>query len=137
MRLGHITLAASLFMARAADAGQLEVGFGKSDITPDVKAKTVFLAGFGHNRKATDIHTPLAVRAIVLKDGPHKVAIASVDVVGLFLPFIEQIRKQLPGFDYVLVGATHNHHGPDTLGLWGPSPLKTGVDPEYMSFIEK
>src|SRR5204863_9616053 len=26
---------------------------------------------------------------------------------------------------------------PDTMGLWGPNPLKSGVDPEYMTFLEK
>src|SRR6266850_1682008 len=94
------------FVAADLASAQLEVGFGKADITPPLNAKPVFLAGFGHNRRATEIHTPLAVRAIVLKDGQRKVAIASVDVVGLFLPFVEGIRRQLPGYDYVLVGAT-------------------------------
>jgi hypothetical protein len=132
-------MAMSVLLAVAGNAlaNQLEVGIAKADVTPDLAAKAVFLAGFGHNRRATEIHTPLAVRAIVLKDGTNKVAIASVDVVGLFLPFVESVRKQLPGFDYVLVGATHNHHGPDTLGLWGPNPLKSGVDAAYMAFLEK
>ena len=39
---------------------------------------------------------------------------ACADVVGLFLPSVERIRKELPGFTYVLVSSTHNHHGPDT-----------------------
>jgi hypothetical protein len=136
MRLGVRELTVLLVAAANASAAHLEVGFGKADITPPINAKPVFLAGFGHNRRATEIHVPLAVRAIVLKDGSHKVAIASVDVVGLFLPFAEGIRRQLPGYDYVLVGATHNHHGPDTMGLWGPNPIKSGVDSDYMTFLE-
>lgn len=131
-----IALVAAMISAHTAGAGQLEVGFGKADITPSINAKKVFLAGFGHNRKATEMHTSLAVRAMVIKDGEHRVAIASVDVVGLFLPFVERIRRQLPGYDYILIGATHNHHGPDTMGLWGPSPFTTGVDPDYMTFLE-
>ncbi len=56
---------------------------------------------------------------------------------GFFLPYVERVRKELPGFDYVLVTSTHNHEGPDTLGLWGPTPLQSGVDPEYVKFVEK
>src|SRR5262249_15004095 len=44
-------------------------------------------------------------------------------------------RARLSGFDYVLVSSTHNHEGPDTLGLWGPAPLVSGVDAEYMGFV--
>lgn len=137
MKLHVFCIVATMLTANAGFAQPLEVGFGQSDITPDPAMQTVFLAGFGHNRRATDIHASLKVRAIVLKDGRRKVAIASVDVIGLFLPFVENIRKQLPGYDYILVGATHNHHGPDTLGLWGPSPIRSGVDLEYMKLLEK
>ncbi len=132
-----LILTASLMMASDATADQLRVGFGQADITPTLGDKPVFLAGFGHNRRAKEIHTTLNVRAIVLADGSRKIAMASVDVVGLFLPLVERIRQQLPGYEYILVGATHSHHGPDTLGLWGPNPFTTGVDPDYMKLIEQ
>src|SRR5262249_3791223 len=32
--------------------------------------------------------------------------------------------------------STHNHEGPDTLGLWGTSPVKSGVDPDYLKTVE-
>jgi hypothetical protein len=60
----------------------------------------------------------------------------SVDVVGLFLPSVERVREKLTGFKYVLVSATHNHEGPDTLGLWGPTPIQSGVDPEFLKKVE-
>src|SRR5262249_34137521 len=31
---------------------------------------------------------------------------------------------------------THNHNGPDTLGLWGPNPFTSGVDPDYLRRVE-
>src|SRR5262245_17921119 len=96
----------------------LSVGFGEMDITPKVGGdKPVFVAGFGANRRATGVHDPLMARAIVLAADKRKVAIVSVDLVGFFLPNVENVRKQLEGFDYVLVSSTHNHEGPDTLGL--------------------
>jgi hypothetical protein len=118
----------------SADA--LLAGFGEADITPQLNGKPVYLAGFSGNRKATAVLDPLAVRAVVLRSGGKTVAIACADVVGLFLPSIERIRKELTGFDYVLVSSTHNHHGPDTMGLWGPSPFASGVDPDYLRHVE-
>ena len=107
----------------------LQVGFGERDITPKVgdKAK-VYLAGFGKDRKATGVHDPLMARAVVLRHGKTKIAVASVDLVGFFLPNVENVRKKLDGFSYVLVTSTHNHEGPDTLGLWGPNPFQSGAD---------
>jgi hypothetical protein len=117
-------------------APALDVGFAEVDVTPELGKKPVFLAGFGQNRKATKVHDPIMVRAAVLGDRDQKVALVSVDVVGLFLPAVERIRAKLPGFKYVLVTATHNHHGPDTLGLWGPTPLQSGIDADYLKKVE-
>lgn len=115
----------------------LEVGFGEVDISPLVAVKPVYMAGFGQNRKATRLHDPLFARAVVLKDGTKKIALVSVDLVGFFHANVKNVRKQLPGFDYVLVSSTHTHEGPDTMGLWGPSPFKSGVDPDYLRSVEE
>lgn len=117
----------------------LEIGFAEADITPKVEAKgkPVYLAGFGQNRKATGVNDPLFARAAVLSDGKRKLALVSVDLVGFFHANVERVRKELKGFDYVLVSSTHNHNGPDTLGLWGPSPLQSGIDADYMALVEK
>jgi hypothetical protein len=125
--------------ARAAPADDaLQAGFAETDITPKVGGdKPVYLAGFGQGRKATAVHDPLKARAVVLQHGKTKIALACVDLVGFFYPNAQHVRDQLPGFDYVLVSSTHNHEGPDTLGLWGASPLQSGVDPDYLQFVEK
>src|SRR5205807_1409410 len=81
----------------------LLAGFAEADITPKLGGKPVYLAGFGHDRKATDVLDPIAVRAVVLRHGGQTVAVACADVVGLFLPSVERVRKELPGFTYVLV----------------------------------
>ncbi len=114
----------------------LSVGFAAADVTPDPAAKPVFLAGFGTNRLATKVHDPILARAVVLSDGTDKIALVCVDVVGLFHPTVERVRKELPGFKSVLVSATHNHEGPDTMGIWGKSPFASGVDPEYLKRLE-
>ena len=116
----------------------LQAGFGEADITPAVGGdKPVYMAGFGHDRKAAGVHDRLKARAVVLKHGSTKIALACVDLVGFFLPNVERVRGRLTGFDYVLASSTHDHEGPDSLGLWGPTPFKCGVDPDYMQTVEK
>src|SRR5437868_9693080 len=75
-------------------------------------------------------------RAVVFATGKARVALVSVDVVGLFREPVERIRKGLPGFAYVLVSSTHNHEGPDTLGLWGPNFFQSGLDPQYLARVQ-
>jgi hypothetical protein len=115
----------------------VEVGFGKAEITPDVDGpKPVWIAGYGHNRRATGVHDPLYARAVVVRDGERKVALVSVDLVGFMYPNTKNVRAQLEGFAYVLVSSTHNHEGPDTIGLWGPAFRESGVDPDYLKKAE-
>lgn len=112
----------------------LRVGFGTVDITPDIKARTVWLAGFSQGRSATNIHDPLAAAAIVLDNGHARVGIVGVDSIGLFHDDVIRIREQIPAdlkLDYVVIAATHNHSTPDMMGLWGPDPFHSGVDPLY------
>jgi hypothetical protein len=119
------------------NATDLEVGIAVADITPRVGGKPVYLAGFGHNRKATGIRDPLKARAVVLKHQGKKIAVVSVDLVGFFRAHVREVRDKLPGFSYVLVSSTHNHEGPDTLGLWGPNPFTSGIDAEYINRVER
>lgn len=123
-------------LAASPVRADLSVGFGQVDLTPALGAKPVFMAGFGTNRVATKVHDPITGRAVVLADGAKKIALVSVDLVGLFHGNVEAVRTRLPGFDYVLISSTHNHEGPDTLGLWGRSPFTSGVDPDYLARVE-
>jgi hypothetical protein len=120
-----------------APSAPLEVGFAEVDVTPPLGGNPVFLAGFGHNRRATGVHDPIMARAVVLRHDDQKIALVSVDVVGLFHPYVVRVREQLKGLRYVLICSTHNHEGPDTLGLWGESAFKSGVDAAYMRQLEK
>src|SRR5262245_45891478 len=83
-----LALLASPYAASTLNAedAPLLAGFAEADITPKVgdKDKPVYIAGFGQNRKATAVHGPLKVRAIVLQQGERKIALASVDLIGFF-----------------------------------------------------
>lgn len=121
---------------KPSDSSPLLAGFAEADITPRLGEAPVYMAGFGQNRKATQVHDPLKVRAVVFKHGGRKLALVSVDVVGLFHDTVQRVRGRLPGFTYVLVCSTHNHEGPDTMGLWGPNPFTSGVDRDYLKAVE-
>src|SRR5262245_864704 len=103
-------------VVKALPPEPLRAGFAEADITPAVGGDhTVYMAGFGQNRKATGVHDPLKARAVVLEHDNRRVALVSLDVIGFFHPNVLRVREQLPGFTYLLVTSTHNHEGPDTL----------------------
>ncbi|MBJ42752.1 MAG: hypothetical protein CMJ80_05640 [Planctomycetaceae bacterium] len=127
---------AGLDVVRAADA-ELVAGFAVTDISPQVGGvKPVWLAGYGWGRAATSVHDPLFARAVYLRDKQGmEFAFVSVDLVGLQFPQVEETRRALPDLDYLMIGSTHNHEGPDTIGIWGKTPLQTGVDGDYLSLV--
>lgn len=99
-----------------------------------------WMAGFHSRRPANGIHDDLWARAIVIDDGQTRLAIAAVDVLGLSHSNIIDIRKAIPqqaGITYSIICSTHNHEAPDMIGMWGESILKSGVNADYQSFIEK
>ncbi len=115
----------------------LQTGFASADITPTVAkdAKPVWLAGYGPGRQATGVHDPLFARAVFLKHGDQKIALVSVDLVGLQLPAVQEVRKRLPGFLHITVASTHSHEGPDVIGIWGRTPFNRGVDDDYLEKV--
>ena len=137
--------AAAFTLELTDEAWQLEprplrVGFGRVKITPDISISTrpVYVAGFGQNRRATAVHDDLWAIACVIDDGHRRVGIASLDAIGLFHEAVLEIRRRLradDAIDYAIVCTTHNHNTPDLMGLWGPHPLKSGVDRAYLEQV--
>jgi hypothetical protein len=96
------------------------------------------MAGFGTNRRANAYNDQLWARGVVIDRKDDRVAIVSVDLVGYFKNEVDTIRGLIsPGsdVDYVLVSSTHQHEGPDTLGIWGASALTSGIDYGYLDFV--
>ena len=136
--IGTAALASALFAASAR--AQLRAGAAKAVITPDIHKGKVYLAGFGHNRVASGVHDDLYVRCLALAVGKETLAMCSADLIGLFyddvLKIREQAVKQAPRISYLVVASTHVHEGPDTLGLYGPTPLETGIDERYLDWLD-
>jgi len=155
-----------LLLARA-HAEELQVGFSELSITPnlidqwvdvnndaqfdpeidtwtDVNRNgafdAVWMAGFQNQRPAQGIKDDLMAVAVVIDDGETRIGIISADTIGLMRKFVLSVREDIPvewGLDYLMVHATHNHEGPDTQGLWGPSFFKSGVDDKYMQQLKQ
>ena len=120
----------------AAASDELQVGFAHAEITPELRAgKSVWLAGYYPGRAATDVHDPLFARCVVLRSDARKIAWVSVDLIGLQYPAVRELRRRLPDFAYVLVASTHNHEGPDVIGVWGRTYLHRGVDEDYVTRV--
>jgi hypothetical protein len=120
--------------------GQVLAGAAKAPITPDLSANKVYLGGFGHNRVASAVHDPLYVRCASLQVGRSAVVLCAADLIGLFYEDVLKIRAKFRAQSrsdaLLIVACTHVHEGPDTLGLWGPSALESGVDPAYLDWVE-
>jgi len=117
----------------------LQIGYSRAIITPSLE-HPVFLAGFGQNRRAQTIHDDLFVRALVLSDGNFTLILAALDLIGFFRPDVldvtQRIQMRAPGA-HVIIASTHTHHGPDTMGLWGPDSSHSGVDRQYMATLKE
>ncbi len=122
-------------------AEELRLGFARRVITPQTGARPAYLAGFAQNRRATGVHDDLYARACAMSDGARTQVIVAVDLIGLSLEEVEEMRTLLAARLSrpvpLVVASTHNHQGPDTIGLWGPSPLESGVDPAYLAFVRE
>ena len=121
-------------LGAAGLSAQLRAGAAKVDITPDPAKGPVYMAGFDHNRVATGVHDPLWARCAAFAPARRTLVMCTVDTIGLFYDDVEAVRRKLPYYD-VVVSATHNHEGPDTMGLWGPAPDKSGLNEAYNAFV--
>ncbi len=115
------------------------------DVDGDGWFDAVFIGGFGPMRPALEVHDPVEARALVLSHDGEYIAFVALDLVGLGSPNIHAARDRLvaDGFDIdrLIVAASHNHQGPDTMGLWGnpedfDDPV-TGRDPAYQQRVRE
>jgi hypothetical protein len=104
----------------------------------------IYLAGFGNNRMATGKHDDLWACVLVLDYGKTRLAIVALDLIGYYSHGgyygADQVRKNLDpslGVTDILIASTHNHEGPDTVGIWGANPGSDGKYPRYLQFVDR
>lgn len=116
----------------------MKVGYARNIITPSLD-RPVYLAGFGNNRRATTIHDDLYVRSLALQTESTALVLCALDLIGFFRVDVYEVIETLQASEtfrnsnpQVIIASTHTHHGPDTMGLWGPNDKTRGVDADYM-----
>jgi hypothetical protein len=116
----------------------MKIGYAQSVITPSLE-RPIYLAGFGNNRRAETVHDDLTVRALSIQAGEMVLVLCALDLIGFFrsdvLDVIHQVHQTYPNTK-IVIASTHTHHGPDTMGLWGPDNKTRGVDPDYMADLK-
>ena len=113
----------------------MNVGYAQAVITPSLD-RPVFLAGFGNDRRAISVHDDLYVRALAIEEGQSLLVLTALDLIGFIrtdvYDVIRKVHETHPQAQ-ILIASVHPHHGPDTLGLWGPDDRTCGVDRDYLS----
>lgn len=117
-----------------------QVGASAVNITPPMGS---FIAGDARNRRFTDVHDSLYVKALVVSDGANQVALLTFDNIGMLYPDLLKIRAAVATHiplaslnpEHMVMASTHTHSGPDVVGIWGPDPLTSGQDTLYMQHL--
>lgn len=108
------------------------------DVNENGKFDAVWIAGFHNNRPASGIHDDLWARTMVMTIGDFTYSWTVLDLIGYgndqVISIRKEIQKELP-IDYSIVASTHTHEGPDVLGMWGSDHFKSGIDKDYLNYI--
>lgn len=134
----YISLLLFLIITICVSRGDFQAGASRVKITPPY---SVYLAGLGNNRQSEGVHDDIYATALYLTDGKTRLVIVSLDLIGLFYDYTEEARKG-PALKHhlkdkeIIIACTHLHSGPDTLGLWGPDELTSGVNDDYLQFLK-
>lgn len=130
----------------SGEAIAFKAGAAKVEITPPAEFQPMFLAGFlDFLRVSTGVHDPLWARVVVVEDdGGEFIAIMGLDLTGYMLDNIRKIKRIIRkrGYDdldlnRLLICSSHTHGAPDTVGLWGATPVSSGVVPEYIEWLNQ
>jgi len=114
---------------------------GQTVITPNTEnhPETIYLGGIFPSRLATGVHDDLLAAALMLKKGDEEVVLVSLDLLGFTRTRGREIQEQLAEYglvkEHILIASTHTHEAPDTIGVFGPNVLTSGVSPTYMTFL--
>jgi len=115
----------------------MKIGYAQTVITPSLE-RPVYLAGFGQNRRATTIHDDLYARALAIQAEGVTLVLVALDLIGFFHHDVQDVITNVNRPDaQIIIASTHTHHGPDTMGLWGPNDKTCGVDETYMTAIKQ
>ena len=126
-------------------ANDLVVGAAQTDISPTTSQ---VLGGYGmyvgsrtNCRWSQGVHDPLFATALFFMKGDSALVLIELDLVGFVAADVNEVRRRVAeqlaiSPDRVIVAASHTHHSPDTVGLWGTIiPAFSGRDEAYIQLV--
>ena len=128
-------VAAVLCFFQANEAGaEFRAAIAVRDVTPDPLLPVS--GGVGPTNPAKRKFGKLTVRTLTLENDGIRVSICSTDFLGFPGVLCDKVRKQVSGIppENILIGATHNHSGPDCYGFPDQTG-KTAADIEYLNSV--
>ncbi len=114
--------------------GAFRAAIAVRDVTPEKPLP--ISGGVGPSHAATKTIGRLNVRALVFEQDGTRVAICSTDFLGFPGVLCARVHKQVRGIpaENILIGATHNHSGPDCYGFPDQTG-KTDCDLDYLNDV--
>jgi len=152
----------STHCASAGD-GKLYVGVGKAIFTPEITETWTDVDGddnfdsdepyvdadgdgtfdgywlFGSARAAQAVQTDVEARAMSFRQGDTTLVVCWIDAIGMLAGDMDMIREDARlgslGIDHIVLGSTHAHDAPDTIGISGRTPLDSGIRDDYQAAV--
>jgi neutral ceramidase len=122
---------------------RLQAGAARVVITPPVGVPLAgYFAAEGRRETAQEIHDDLYARALVLDDGHERVALVTVDLIGLGSDVLAEVRALVAreagiAPDRLMLACTHTHSGP-VPHAFPPSDLLPGQpDAAYLQLLPR
>ncbi|MEK7640660.1 MAG: neutral/alkaline non-lysosomal ceramidase N-terminal domain-containing protein [Patescibacteria group bacterium] len=127
-----------------SNTGIFRAAADKEIITPNGQPT---LAGFMPKRLSLGVHDDLYARCLVIEcPSGERLAIVALDLVGFIRYDVLQVRKEIreKGIlhpDFLIITSTHQHSGPDPIGIWGrffavpPNISGSGRDETYLASV--
>ncbi len=125
-----------LLLTFSNHAQQLKVGAAYKNITPNPLLPVS--GGVGIPNPSDTKWGELTTRALVLTKGDTKIAIVSIDNLGVPKLIGDRIRALVPEIkpENIIIGVTHTHSAPDVYGF-ADEKGNTGTDLKYIDFLVK
>ncbi|MBI2119954.1 MAG: hypothetical protein HYT97_10080 [Elusimicrobia bacterium] len=99
----------------------------------------VWLGGNQNGRFALGVHDDLWAKTLILESNQTSLILISLDLIGFLFDEVNSIQTAISEkwgipAEQIFIASTHNHSGPDAIGLWGESG--SGKNSETLSFVK-
>ena len=126
-------------------SGHYDLGDPYVDCNGDGRWDGNFIGGGSNAPRYYDyVADPPGARALVVSNGSRTIGVEVLDNEGAFNVYLQAIRQlattQLAtelSPDDIFISSTHDESAPDSIGLYGVTPVTSSANPYWISFMEQ